>query len=111
MKKRTALTPEQVEQHITAGTEKLLAKKNEAIASAEKKFNKGLKALENKYKEKEEKVKESAVKKVKIDKKELEQLQKDGMTFEDIAKHFEVEIEIIKAKIKSKGLKDKKRKK
>lgn len=111
MKKKTALTPEQVEQHINAGTEKLLAKKNEALASAEKKFNKGLKALEDKYKEKEEKDKDSAIKKVKIKKKELEQLQNDGKTVEEIAEHFEVEIEIIKAKLKSLGLKDKKRKK
>lgn len=111
MKKDTTLTPEQVEQHINAGKEKLIAKKNEALAAIEKKFSKRLKELEGKFKEKGEKQKKSAIEKVKINKKEIEQLQKDGKTAEEIAKHFETEIETIIDKLKSLGLFDKKKKK
>jgi len=111
MKKKIALTPEKLEQQLNAGKEKLIARKNEAIMAAEKKFSKRLKELEEKYKEKGEKLKESAIGKVKINKKELEQLHSEGRTIEEIANHFEAEIETIKAKMKSLGLFDKKKKK
>ena len=65
MKKKTALTVEQIDQRINAGKEKLIAKKNEALAAAEKKFKKGLKALEDKFKVKSKKAKEPKAKKVK----------------------------------------------
>jgi hypothetical protein len=62
--KKKALTQEQIEQRINVGKEKLIAKKNEAVQAAEKKFNKGLKALEDKFKVKEKKAKEPKAKKV-----------------------------------------------
>jgi predicted Rossmann fold nucleotide-binding protein DprA/Smf involved in DNA uptake len=111
MKKETALTPEKLEQQLNAGKEKLIAKKNEAITAAEKKFSKRLKELEGKFKEKGEKQKKSTIEKVKINKKGIEQLHNEGKTIEEIANHFEAEIESIKAKMKSLGLVDKKKKK
>ncbi|MEI6061145.1 MAG: hypothetical protein WCR72_10575 [Bacteroidota bacterium] len=68
MKTKKALTKEHIEQHVIAGKEKLLAKKNEAIEAAEKKFNKGVKALEDKFKGKEKKAKEPKTKKNKVTK-------------------------------------------
>jgi hypothetical protein len=119
MKTKKALTPERIEQLIKDGTELLLARKNEVIAAAEKKYNKKVKSLEDKYKVVEAKVKKAKPEKVKdavavknrINKKEIAALVKEGKTPEEIAKHFETEIEIIKAKQKSLGLSDKKRKK
>jgi len=99
MKKKIALTVEQIDQRINAGKEKLLAKKNEALAAAEKKFKKGLKALEDKFKVKEKKAKEPKAKKVKepkakkakaaidkkakTDEKEIVQVNKDGKISEE----------------------------
>jgi len=93
MKTKKTLTAEQIEKQIKAGKEKLIAKKNEAFEAAEKKFKKGLKALEDKFKVKEKKAKEPKAKKVKepkekkvkaavdkkvkMDEKEMEQVNKD----------------------------------
>ncbi|MEI8047097.1 MAG: hypothetical protein WCI92_06940 [Bacteroidota bacterium] len=65
MKKKIALTQENFEQRINAGKEKLMAKKDKAIKAAEKKFTKGLKILEDKFKVKKKKVKEPIEQKVK----------------------------------------------
>lgn len=119
MKTKIALTPEQIDQRINAGKEKLMAKKNGAIEAAEKKFKKGLKALEEKFKvigkkvkePKVKKVKNAVVKKEKLNKKEIEQLHKQGKSVEEIAMHFNIEEETIKVKPQSLGLIDKKGKK
>jgi len=119
MKKKIALTVEQIDQRINAGKEKLVAKKNSLIETAEKKYIKGLKALEDKFKivekkvkePKAKKVKETAVKEVKINKKEITQLHKEGKSIEEIAEHFNTQVEKIKAKLQSLELVDKKGKK
>jgi N-methylhydantoinase B/oxoprolinase/acetone carboxylase alpha subunit len=117
MKTKKTLTDEQIEKLIKDGKEMLLARKNEVIEAAEKKYNKKVKSLEDKYKVVEAKVKKAKSEKVKdavevkkrISKKEIAALIEEGKSPEEIAKHFETEI--IKAKQKSPGLTDKKRKK
>ena len=119
MKTKKKFTVEQKEKLIRDGKELLLPRKNEVIAAAEKKYNKKVKSLEDKYKVVEAKVKKVKPEKVKdavdgkkrIDKKEIAALVKEGKTPEEIAKQFETEIEIIKEKQKSLGLNDKKGKK
>lgn len=117
MKTKKALTVEKIEQLIKDGKELLIARKNKIIEAAEKKYNKKLKSLEDKYKVVEAKVKKPKPEKVKdaidvkkrIDKKEIAALIKEGKSPEVKAKQSETEI--IKAKQKSKGLTDKKGKK
>jgi len=119
MKTKKAFTVEQIEQLIKNGKELLTTKKNEAIEAAEKKYNKKVKALEEKYKAVAAKVekaklkkdKEAGTEKKRIAKKEIALLLKEGKSSEEIAQHFETDPEIIKAKLKSKGLPDKKGKK
>jgi hypothetical protein len=96
MKTKIALKKEEIEQQIKTGKEKLMAKKNEAIEAAEKKFKKGLKALEDKLKvkakkakakkakEPKEKMGKKAVdKKVNMDEKKMDQVQKDEKLTEE----------------------------
>jgi hypothetical protein len=119
MKTKNKLTKEEIEKLISDKKELLSIKKNKLIEAAEKKYNKSLKALEDKYLASEAKIKKSKSKEErvplskqkKVNKKEISKLYKAGKTHEEIAQHFEITEELVVLKLKSLGLIDKKAKK
>jgi hypothetical protein len=119
MKTKNILTKEEIEKLISDKKELLAIKKNKLIEAAEKKYNKSVKALEDKYLASEARIKKSKSKKERVpltteksvNKKEISKLYKAGKTHEEIAQHLEITEELVVLKLKSLGLIDKKAKK